>query len=213
MYAVIQTLIILCIGSSSAILDASADNVNTSKWHGRTVYFAMTDRFAGGAGPCGNGTKEWCGGTLTGLISKLDYIAGMGFDALWITPVVEQVPWRDYWNGTGYHGYWARDFHKIESHLGSEADLIALSAACKKRGMLLMLDVVANHVGPIHSIDHLVQLGEGINSADGEQIHTLGRTIQPGYNNSRSLAQYIGAARWANPKNASTPVEMSDAGR
>ena len=179
--------------------------VPSDKWHGRAIYFAMTDRFAGGAGPCGNGTKEWCGGTLAGLTTKLDYIAGMGFDALWITPVVEQVPWRDHWNGTGYHGYWARDFSKVDGHLGSEADLKSLSAACKERGMLLMLDVVANHVGPVHSVDQLAQLGPGINSAAGEQIHTLARS--PG----ESLAEYIGAARWANAS-AATPVKSTDAG-
>jgi hypothetical protein len=88
------------------------------KWQGRSVYFVVTDRFArdvdanasdGSGGSvglevCGDGTKDWCGGTFKGVMSKLDYIAGMGFDALWITPVVKQVTWRDNWNGTGYHG-------------------------------------------------------------------------------------------------------------
>ena len=147
----------------------------------------VTDRFArdrdAGAGPaagraagpglCGNGTKEWCGGTLQGVLSKLDYIAGMGFDALWVTPVAKQVTWRDDWNGTGYHGYWAADFNAVDPHLGTEADLAALSAGCKARGMLFMLDVVANHVGPIHTVDQLASLGPGLNSPAGEQVHTL----------------------------------------
>jgi len=85
----------------------------------------------------------------------------MGFDAIWITPVVEQVPWLDHWNGTGYHGYWARDFNKIEPRIGTEQDLKSLKAACAKRAMLLMVDIVANHVGPIHSVDQIQQLGAG----------------------------------------------------
>ena len=48
-----------------------------------------------------------------------------------------------------YHGYWAADFYGIDPHLGTAEDLKALSAALHARGMLLMLDVVANHVGPV----------------------------------------------------------------
>ena len=99
----VLTLIVLSV-TTRATLDLD-------KWHGRSVYFVVTDRFAQdgdsnttGVPVCGGGTKEWCGGTLKGVMAKLDYIAGMGFDALWITPVVKQVSWRDHWNGTGYHG-------------------------------------------------------------------------------------------------------------
>ena len=180
MTVMVVMLLLLAFTLLSGNTQAAPD---LEKWHGRSVYFVVTDRFArdsdtssdttgttgGSAGlqVCGNGTKEWCGGTFKGVMSKLDYIIGMGFDALWITPVVKQVTWRDHWNGTGYHGawtwiaqlgnsvrtlcaragYWASDFHEIDSHLGTEADLQALTAACKKRGMLFMLDVVANHVG------------------------------------------------------------------
>ena len=155
----------------STVLAPAALPVDTDKWHGRSIYFVVTDRFArdtDGAAPataCGNGTQEWCGGTLKGVTRLLDYIAGMGFDAIWITPVVEQVPWRDHWNGSAYHGYWARDFHAIDKHLGTAEDLVALSAACKKRGMLLMLDVVANHVGPIHTLEQLGALAPPLNGA------------------------------------------------
>ena len=87
----------------------------------------MIDRFSKSPGAEGSaaceGKEQWCGGTLKGVQSKLDYIRQMGFDAIWITPVVEQVPWRDHWNGTGYHGYWARDFHKIDPHFGTAEDL------------------------------------------------------------------------------------------
>ena len=189
-----------------------AGPADLAKWHGRSVYFVVTDRFARDAGNasssaagCGNGTKEWCGGTLRGVTRQLDYIAGMGFDALWITPVVEQVPWRDHWNGTGYHGYWARDFHEIDPHLGTKEDLSALSAACKQRGMLLMVDVVANHVGPIHSIEQLTALGPQLNSPSGAQVHTLDR--RPG----ETMAQYISCPDvWPN---CAHPVEMTSAGR
>lgn len=61
-------------------------------WKSRSIYFALTDRIArssndNGGGSCGN-LGDYCGGTFQGLQGKLDYIKGMGFDAIWITPIV-----------------------------------------------------------------------------------------------------------------------------
>jgi alpha-amylase len=109
--------------------------------------------------------------------------------------VVKQVPWRDHWNGTGYHGYWAADFNAIDPHLGSEADLKALSAGCAARSMLFMLDVVVNHVGPISTVEQLGLLGPGLNSTAGQQMHTLERA------QNQTLQSYI-----------DHPVQMNQAG-
>lgn len=70
---------------------------NTTAWKSRNIYFALTDRIArnesdGGGSSCSD-LGQYCGGTFKGLQSKLDYIRGMGFDAIWITPVVESM-WR-----------------------------------------------------------------------------------------------------------------------
>lgn len=61
-------------------------------WKSRNIYFVLTDRIARsssdtGGDACGN-LGSYCGGTFQGLQSKLDYIQGMGFDAIWLTPVV-----------------------------------------------------------------------------------------------------------------------------
>jgi len=175
----------------------SGGGVNSEPWLGRSIYFVVTDRFAqsGGGGKPGCSGKGWCGGTIKGVEEKLGYIQDMGFDAIWITPVVEQVPWLDHWNGTGYHGYWARDFNKIEPRIGSEGDLKSLKAACAQRGMLLMVDIVANHVGPIHTVAQIQQLGTGLNDPSATQFHQLNRGVK------ESLQSYI-----------NKPVEMSDAG-
>lgn len=70
-------------------LVAAAD---TSAWKSRSIYFVLTDRIARsssdtGGDSCGN-LGNYCGGTFKGLESKLDYIKNLGFDAIWITPVV-----------------------------------------------------------------------------------------------------------------------------
>jgi alpha-amylase len=64
----------------------------------------------------------------------------MGFDAIWISPVV------DNYDG-GYHGYWARDMYGINSHYGGANALKTLVAECHKRDIWVMVDIVANHMG------------------------------------------------------------------
>lgn len=113
---------------------------DTNSWKSRTIYFALTDRVArnendGGGNSCGN-LGNYCGGTFKGLQGKLDYIKGMGFDAIWITPVIESK--RNACNflilklltnadsDRGYHGYWAKDLYSINSHYGSSDDLKSL---------------------------------------------------------------------------------------
>lgn len=61
-------------------------------WKQRSIYQILTDRFA--IGGSGNGgpqldylSRQYCGGNWQGVIEKLDYIQGMGFDAIWISPV------------------------------------------------------------------------------------------------------------------------------
>jgi alpha-amylase len=69
-----------------------ATAADTSAWKSRSIYFVLTDRIARsntdtGGGSCGD-LGNYCGGTFKGLESKLDYIKNLGFDAVWITPVV-----------------------------------------------------------------------------------------------------------------------------
>jgi alpha-amylase len=76
-------------------LTATVTAADTNAWKTRSIYFALTDRVARssddkGGNSCSN-LGNYCGGTFKGLESKLDYIKGMGFDAIWITPVVASM--------------------------------------------------------------------------------------------------------------------------
>ncbi|KAF2963466.1 hypothetical protein GQX73_g10103 [Xylaria multiplex] len=119
-------------------------SADTAAWKSRNIYFALTDRIARssddtGGDACGN-LGSYCGGTFKGLESKLDYISGMGFDAIWITPVVTN-------SEGGYHGYWAQDLYGINSNYGTADDLKSLVNAAHDKGIYIMVDVVANHMG------------------------------------------------------------------
>jgi len=126
---------------------------------GRSIYFVVLDRFArsdGNMTPC-NDDKHWCGGTLKGITQQLDYIAAMQFDTLWITPVVKQYEGETK-DGTGFMGYWAKSHYEIDPHYGTPQDLKDLVRGLHDRGMTFMLDIVVNHVGPVHSVDDVVDL-------------------------------------------------------
>ncbi|KAH7359782.1 glycoside hydrolase superfamily [Pyrenochaeta sp. MPI-SDFR-AT-0127] len=117
---------------------------DTNAWKSRSIYFVLTDRIARsssdtGGGSCSN-LGNYCGGTFKGLESKLDYIQGLGFDAIWITPVVAN-------SAGGYHGYWAQDLYAVNSNYGTAADLKSLVSAAHAKGIYVMVDVVANHMG------------------------------------------------------------------
>eukprot|EP01104_Vermistella_antarctica_P008774 TRINITY_DN2222_c0_g1_i1.p1 TRINITY_DN2222_c0_g1~~TRINITY_DN2222_c0_g1_i1.p1 ORF type:complete len:472 (-),score=54.80 TRINITY_DN2222_c0_g1_i1:48-1463(-) len=106
---------------------------------------SSTDRFAsGGSGPCANlsGYCSQYGTPYQAAIEQLDYIHSMGFNAVWISPVIENTE-------GGYHGYWAKDLYTMNPHFGSQQDLIQFVSECHKRDIWVMLDVVANHMGPV----------------------------------------------------------------
>jgi len=128
-----------------AICITLAACASKDEWKSRTVYQILTDRIwktDGSTQPCAN-LGDYCGGTWAGLTDQLDYIKGMGFDAIWVSPIVENTP-------GCYHGYCLKNLYTVNLNFGSEADLKTLITEMHKRDMWIMVDVVANHVGPVN---------------------------------------------------------------
>ncbi|KAK3672731.1 hypothetical protein LTR78_007317 [Recurvomyces mirabilis] len=69
----------------------------------------------------------------------------MGFDAIWISPIVAQLP-QFTKDGQSYAGYWQQDLYSINTKFGPADDLHKLIDAVHSRGMLFMLDIVVNHM-------------------------------------------------------------------
>lgn len=132
----------------SLVLSRAAAADNSADWRARSIYQVMIDRYALTNGsttsPCPTGPQKYCGGTWQGLTNKLDYIQGMGFDAVWISPVTYQLQ-GDTEDGEAYHGYWQTDLYRLNDNFGTADDLKALSDALHSRGMYFMVDVVTNH--------------------------------------------------------------------
>ena len=110
------------------------------EWKTRSIYQILTDRFSrtSNTGICD--LYKYCGGNFKGIIQKLDYIKNMGFDAILISPIVENTE-------GSYHGYHMINLYKINSHFGTEEDFKSLIKACHEKDIWIMVDVVFNHVG------------------------------------------------------------------
>ena len=81
-------------------------------------------------------------GDLRGIISKLDYLADLGVDILWLSPIFPS-PNAD-------NGYDISDYEAIMPEFGTMADFDHLLAGVHERGMRLILDLVVNHSSDEH---------------------------------------------------------------
>ncbi|PNP43547.1 hypothetical protein TGAMA5MH_04519 [Trichoderma gamsii] len=124
--------------------------LTAAEWRSQSIYQVLTDRFSLTSGAtnsaCNAGNGVYCGGTWQGIIKNLDYIKNMGFTAIWISPVVENLAGNSA-DGEAYHGYWAQNIYEVNTNFGSAADLQALATALHNAGMYLMVDIVTNHMG------------------------------------------------------------------
>lgn len=94
-------------------------------------------------------------GDLQGVISKLDYIADMGFNGIWLMPIMPAA---------SYHKYDVKDYLEIDPEYGTMEDFEELAAECDKRGIKLIIDLVLNHTSSEHfwfteACDYLESLG------------------------------------------------------
>ena len=143
--------LLLCLSSCTSGVRVMYGHTS-EEWQGRRTYQIVTDRFSPSTLPaddCRNLT-DYCGGTFKGIMNHLDYITGMGFNAIWISPVITNAP-------THYHGYCGTDFFNINPNFGTQQDLRDLVAACHKAGVWVMVDLIVNQAAAIGSNFHLVQ--------------------------------------------------------
>ncbi|REE80026.1 glycosidase [Lutibacter oceani] len=85
------------------------------------------------------------GGDLKGITNHLNYINEMGFTAIWPTPVLINDMKR-----SSYHGYAMTDFYKVDPRFGTLEEYVELSKKAKEKGIKLIMDQVANHIGSEH---------------------------------------------------------------
>jgi glycosidase len=82
--------------------------------------------------------NDFFGGDIAGIIDKLDDIADLGANTLYITPM---------FSAASNHKYDTADYHHIDAHFGSDDDFSRLCAEAAKRGIRVIPDTSLNHVG------------------------------------------------------------------
>lgn len=139
-------------------------------------YFLLLDRFANGdsgndrggeSAPLSGETQSdrlrhgfwpsrpsfYHGGDLKGLTGRLGYLQKLGVTALWLSPVMKNLPVQHTERGkdavAGYHGYYITDFTTVDPHLGTEDDLRSLVSEAHRRDMKVILDIVVNHTADV----------------------------------------------------------------
>ncbi|MDR9457736.1 MAG: glycoside hydrolase family 13 protein [Salegentibacter sp.] len=85
------------------------------------------------------------GGDIQGIIDHLDYIDEMGFTALWSSPLLIN----DMESGS-YHGYAMTDFYRVDPRFGTLEEYKELAEKAREKGIKLIMDQVANHIGSGH---------------------------------------------------------------
>jgi glycosidase len=120
------------------------------------LYLIMPDRFSNG-NPGNDSLPDFLekadrkkpsgrhGGDLQGIENHLDYLKNLGISTLWLNPVLENNQ-----PEFSYHGYAITDYYTIDGRLGNLDDYKRLIRNGHTKGLKMVQDMVANHIGTGH---------------------------------------------------------------
>ena len=117
--------------NSNTISDAKSDR----KWWKEAVIYQLYPRSFQDSD--GDGI-----GDLKGISQRMDYLASLGIDAIWLNPICAS-PNDD-------NGYDISDYREIMTEMGSMKDFDQMMAGLKKRNIKLIMDLVINHSSDEH---------------------------------------------------------------
>jgi maltose alpha-D-glucosyltransferase/alpha-amylase len=81
-------------------------------------------------------------GDFEGLVRRLDYLAGLGINCIWLMPF-QKSPQRD-------DGYDISDYYQVDPRYGTLGDFVDFTHEAKQRGIRVMIDLVINHTSDQH---------------------------------------------------------------
>nr|WP_035338173.1 alpha-amylase family glycosyl hydrolase [Dokdonia sp. PRO95] len=156
-----------CKEKETTVTQAEVERKTPFLWEASNMYFLLTDRFNNG--DTSNDVnfdrtqesavlRDFMGGDIKGITQKIEdgYFTDLGINAIWFTPVVEQVHGAvDEGTGVtyGYHGYWTKDWTSLDPNFGTREDLQKLISAAHQKDIRIVMDVVLNHTGPVTEQD------------------------------------------------------------
>jgi glycosidase len=146
------------VGRLSVALGLRADGSASRKGFSSAdfIYLITPDRFRNGdssndqvKGMLEGPNREYIGGRhggdLAGVIKSLDYFEKMGISSLWLNPVLENNM-KTY----SYHGYAMTNLYNVDPRYGTNEQYKELAHKAKEKGIGIIMDQVANHIGSLH---------------------------------------------------------------
>jgi len=148
-----QSVLDLAVGQSGT---AAALFPSPEDWRDQWIYFLMVDRFNHASAPPQHQPFDdpnfsgYQGGKFSGVQQQLPYIKQLGANAIWLSPVLKNLPF----DQNSYHGYGIHDFLRAEPRFAdnpSQADdeLRQLVDAAHRQGLFVIFDIVLNHTGNV----------------------------------------------------------------
>lgn len=122
-------------------------------WRDQVIYFLMVDRFNNKSVPPNhlpfdNSTfANFQGGKFSGVQAQLSYIKDLGAGAIWLSPVLENLPFEPTYHGYGIHNFLHADPRFADIAANADDELRQLVDAAHKAGLYVIFDIVLNHMG------------------------------------------------------------------
>ena len=161
-------------------------------WRDHWIYFLLVDRFDNpsalprSADPC----DTYQGGSFAGIKRRLPYLKDLGVGAIWLSPVLMNPPWFDWYWG----GYGILDFLRVEPRFcddpaQADREFRDLVDEAHAQGLYIILDIVLNHVGDLFDYEGMRDTApwkqdseyaiywrndQGVAQADWTNIATIG---------------------------------------
>ena len=120
---------------TDALVIETPDDQKTPAWWRQAVVYQIYPRSFADAN--GDGL-----GDIPGILSRVDYLAELGIDAVWLSPF--------YPSALADGGYDVADYRDVDPRLGTLADFDAMVAALHERGIRVVVDIVPNHTSNLH---------------------------------------------------------------
>ncbi|HEX5348376.1 MAG TPA: alpha-amylase family glycosyl hydrolase [Pseudonocardiaceae bacterium] len=154
-------------------------------WRDQWIYFLMVDRFDNPAiaprhMPFDDPDYDaFQGGSFSGIRAQLPYLQELGVGAIWLSPVLKNLPFE-----ATYHGYGIHDFLRAEPRFANDPqqadnELRALVDSAHAAGIYVIFDIVLNHTGnvfayPCQAGDTLCQRTHGAETAFHADVQQVG---------------------------------------
>jgi glycosidase len=124
-------------------------------WRDVPIYFLMVDRFNNPNAPPKHAPfddpafADYQGGKFSGINARLAYIKQLGVGAIWLSPVLKNLPFDSSYHGYGIHDFLSADPHFADDPVKADDELRDLVDAAHAQGLYVIFDIVLNHTGDV----------------------------------------------------------------